>query len=420
MAYGSTKIRAADDYCPRAIDHIDAGTPTHREHFAVGTACHVALEHLQDARNEHGREVTPDEAADVLDRVRAGLIAGGRQWRGLSDPPLRPQQVQEGLELAMAWHAKHGTIEAAIPELGIGVVVEGKALRAVPYRDTPHDGYRTSLDLHYYDHVGGDEDGDEGHILVVARDYKTGWNAGDDMLDGSQMRAQAVLALMRADADGVAVAGVRIEIGAIRTGRVHSRTLYLVDDAQTLDAWVADLVAVVRGLEGQRPGETRQRPAVPSVRCGGCPYLHACDEGRAWVTATRTEPAEMAAQLVAVEALRTHLTARLKDVLTDGDTITVEGYAVGHVGRTSRVVRDTAPAHMTELWGAGQDWTHDLAAGMVLAMRPGATQAESLAKALHPGRGDKAKREALVAEWTETKHSGAFGVRRVNGEESET
>lgn len=417
MPYGSTKLRIADEYCPRALQHAEQGTPAHREHFHVGTACHVMLEALQLARGDHD-ELSPDTVASTSDDVRTMLIAGGRQWRGEIDLPLRESHVAEGIGLALAWHARHGTIARAHPEIGIGMAIaDDGTMTPTRYSDTPANGYRTSLDLLYYDHVGGDEDGDEGHTLVVARDYKTAWSAGDHLLDESQMRAQAVLALARADADGIDVSGVRIEIGAVRSGRIYARTLYRAEDARTLDDWRADLAATVRGLDGQRRGG-RERVAVPSTRCGGCPYLHACPDGAAWLMGTQAEPAAMARQLVAVEALRAGLVARLRDALDGGDTIVVDGHEVGHVGATQRVVRPDAAASIAEHWGAGHEWSLDLAAGLIRAAKIGPSQADAIARALAPERGAKAIRETMLADWIETRTVGRFGVRSA-GEEVE-
>jgi len=66
--YGSTSLRLVQDYCPRALQHAEDGTPQRRDHFAVGTAAHMVL---QDARGDRDEELGTDEAARIADAAAA-------------------------------------------------------------------------------------------------------------------------------------------------------------------------------------------------------------------------------------------------------------------------------------------------------------------------------------------------------------
>lgn len=411
MPYGSTALRLVQDRCPRALHYRESGAAAPRDVYSVGTACHAVLDALQQARGSADDEIDTDRAARIADDVRAALIAGGRMWRGTPEPPLRPDDVASGVMLALAWHAAHGTIPGAVSELGLGLAPDGRGgLVAVAYDDTPRDGYRTALDLVWIAHEEGD-DGAEPRVTVVSRDYKTAWSAGAHTLDTEQMRTQAILAIEWARRQGIDPDAVRIEIGAVRTRQVHSLEIDVSDPL--LAAWRADLAATLRGLDGQRQQWGGERPAVPSYRCGGCEYLHACMDGSKWLSERVEHPADMAERYVAATEYRRRLGDALRVMLDESDPVQVGSKRVGHCAITTTHLRDDAPRAIVQRWAlGGGEWSEDMAAGLVRAAKMGAAQAKSIATAIVPGRtkAANAERRELVEAWTGTETAVRFDI----------
>lgn len=418
MPYGSTALRLVAERCPRALRFRDEGQPAPRDVYAVGSACHAVLDALQAARGDAEDELAEDAANAIADQVRAALVAGGRMWRGERELPMRPDDVAQGVQLALQWHRRHGTIQGARSELGLGLSVKNGKLVPVAYDDTPADGYRTALDLVYIE-LGESEDGVDGSVTVVARDYKTAWSAGPKTLETEQMRTQAILAVEWALGRGVQPTNVRIEVGAARTGQVYSATVPA--DGFEIEAWRADLAATIAGLEEQR-ATWGTRPAVPSYRCGGCEYLYQCGDGQAWMRVRAESPEEMAERFVAVTHERARLQSALRVALAEADPIRVGDATVGHQVVHTQTPRKDIQGAIVDRWALGSDgWSSGLAAGLIKAAKLGTAQVKAIAQALVPGRTKAAnlERHELVEQWTETATSVRFDVHRA-GEDEET
>jgi hypothetical protein len=358
----------------------------------------MVLQALQDARKDRDEEVDPDVAARIADYAAAALVRGGWTHRGESQPPLRPDDVAEGRDLAMQWHGRHGTIPGAVAELGI----------------TRDDGYGSQLDLTWIEWSESD-DGADMRATAVTRDYKTSWRARAEDCQSTQMRAAALLAIEWARRQGVEPASVRIEIGAVRTGQVYSHEVWL--DDPILAEWDATIRAMCQGLDEQ----PSPRPADPSIRCGRCPYLHACQDGQRWLDAMgASDPHTIAARMIArTDAAHTD-EMLLRDLLHD-HAIDVGGKRIGYQATHRKV---PAPGHaraIVETWAMGRPWSDDMAAGLVAAMKPGVTAISSVAKAAYPERTKAARtlRDDLLARLVTTETAERWAVARATDDEGD-
>jgi len=396
--YGSTSLRLVQDYCPRALQHAEDGTPQRRDHFAVGTAAHMVLQALQDARGDRDLELDAEEAATIANAAAAALVRGGWTHRGEPQPPLRPDDVAEGRDIALQWHGRHGTIPGAVAEIGL----------------TRDDGYGSQLDLTWIEWSEGEDDGSM-RATVVTRDYKTSWRARAEDCLSTQMRAAALLAIQWARGQGVEPASVRIEIGAVRTGMVYSHEVWL--DDPILTEWDAYIAAVCRGLD-QQPSP---RPADPSIRCGRCPYLHACGDGQRWLDAMgASDPHTIAARMIARSDAAHVDEMLLRDLLHD-HAIDVDGKRIGYQATARKV---PAPGHaraIVDAWSMGRTWSDDMAAGLVAAMKPGVTSISSVAKAAYPERTKAARtlRDDLLSRLVTTETVERWAVARATDDEVE-
>jgi hypothetical protein len=396
--YGSTALRLAQDYCSRALQHAEDGTPQRRDHFAIGTAAHMVLQALQDARGGRDPELDTDEAARIADAAAAALARGGWTHRGESQPPLRPDDVAEGRELAIQWHGRHGTIPGAVAEIGL----------------TRDDGYGSQLDLTWIEYDESD-DGAEPRATVATRDYKTSWRARAEDCLSIQMRAAALLAIQWARAQGVEPASVRIEIAAVRTGMIYAHEIWL--DDPIIAEWDATIRAMCAGLDSQ----PRPRPADPSIRCGRCPYLHACQDGQAWLdTMGASDPHTIAARMVARSDAATADEMLLRDLLRDR-SIDIDGKRIGYQATQRKVPAPGYARTIVETWAMGREWSDDMAAGLVAAMKPGVTAISSFAKAAYPERTKAAKalRDDLLPRLIGTETADKWAVQRVDAADDE-
>ena len=397
--YGSTSLRLVQDYCSRALWHSEHDTPQRRDHFAVGTAAHMVLQAMQDARGDRDAELDTDEAAKVADAAAAALVRGGWTHRGQPQPPIRPDDVAEGRELAVQWHGRHGTIPGAVAEVGV----------------TRDDGYGSQLDLTWIEYDEA-EDGPELKATVVTRDYKTSWRAGAKDCQSTQMKAAALLAIQWARAQDIEPASVRIEIGAVRTGNIYTHEVWL--DDPVLAQWDAYITAVCAGLDAQ----PEIRPADPSVRCGSCPYLHACLDGRGYIGALGLfDDKATAGRMLARRRAADTDEADLRALLTD-KAIDIEGHRVGYQRVEAKVVAKDAPRKLAERWGLGTTWTTDSVAGLLVGMGVGVTAIKAAAKALVPERSKAGilERQEIIDSMLETETSMRWTIKRVNDDDSES
>ena len=382
--YRPTTIQLALDHCPAAVSHYEAGHPQDRRGFLVGTAAHEFLHALGEGRD--------------LDALAERLLSVGRTGVD-AEPPMPPDAVFQGRDLALAWVQAH--------PLPAGAYYEQRYAydRAWQRTDAADAWFATRIDRV---EVIRDEDEDGfASVIVVVTDYKSSWQATEDELDTLQRRAQAVVvALAHPDATEI-----RLEVASLRRRQVFSRSIVLDEDGLALlDRWRQDLDLLCQALEAPRV-------ARPSPGCVSCPFVGSCGSALQAVAGGGEDLADLAEVYGAATAIGKAAEARLREVTRDAPAV-VGGWEIGARPRVAR------KASATALVSALSDWLdrshasptpEQRAALEALAAILGEVPlgfAESLAKALHRKAVDRA---AWLAPHLSEVVSPSWGVRQVEG-----
>ena len=422
--YSPSSLRVFESNCPAALDMYEAGEPIDRDGFATGTVAHACLEEISKATHAGGFELHENQVKATADRVMRHLLTEGREFHGHREPPPPPGAAIEGRDLAIEWAKWHPFQPGSFAEL------EGafdSAWQPVDWRD-PSARFRLVLD--HADTVDAtDEEGGSGNLLVI-RDYKSAWGAGEKSLDTLQMRAQVVAAMLIVEhkaggSEAVEYAGIRVEIGNLRTRKIHGRDLYPWTNEEhraLIIGWRDDLSAVMDAAD-RNAGD---RPFRPGAGCLGCAYVSRCSAAQAFASATG-EPMtaeEIARQFMVAQAQRDALFPRVKAVADKG-SIPCDGKLVGYVGVTGREPIPEAGALLLDAWltFGGMDPSADEVSvgavhGLLRVLGIGISQAEKVAAAIHkPGSEPdwKDARQNLVAAVSTPAVRPSFGVHSGGG-----
>ena len=380
--YRPTTLQLAMDHCPAAVSYYEAGEPQDRRVFLVGTAAHEFLHALGEQRD--------------LDALALRLLQVGRTGAD-PEPPMPPDAVFPGRDLALAWVAVH--------PLPAGAYYEQRYAfdRAWQRTDAADAWFATRIDRVEVIR-DTDEDGFES-VVVVVTDYKSSWQATEDELDTLQRRAQAVVAwLAHPEATEL-----RLEVASLRRRQVYSRSILLDEDGVAmLERWRADLDLLCRSLEGPRI-------ARPSPGCVGCPFSRACDAALA-ASYHRPDPTlveDIATAYGAAQGIADAAEAALRGMTSDAPVV-VGAWEIGARPKATRKVSATALVEAVSAW---LDRSHVPptpeqraaleALGAVLREIPGGL-GDALAKALHRKAADRA---AWLAPHTTEVVSPSWGVR---------
>jgi hypothetical protein len=393
--YRSTSMRLASEHCPRALDHLEVGTPYDRRQYAAGVAAHAVLQAVGEATNRAGGQLSPAELERVAGETAARLIATGRSFDGEAEPPLPADDTWLGRDLALDWIASHPIEPGAAYETGLGA---SPTWQPVPY-DSPLARYRGILDVRL---VADDGDEESAWRTVVVRDFKSSWAAGEGELDQLQFRGYAVLAWLH-EPD---VAVIRLELANLRTRKVFTREIQVDEDGRSLlRRWRDDLQATMDALDGM--SDSGGRPAVPGRGCAGCPYLGRCEAAREFFVAGDVPAtAEARARTYAVLDARREQLGELLRADSDEAPVDIGDALVGTVGREQRCA---APEATAVLWDTWQRWGGD-APGLLRALAPSFGSLEHAVRVLYPERGDKLLREDLLDQLVDTEVKRRFGV----------
>lgn len=423
--YSPSSLRVFESNCPAALDMYESGEPIDRDAFAVGTVAHACLEAIAKATHRDGFELHENQVKSTADGVMRKMLAEGRAFHGKHEPPPPPNAAIEGRDLAVEWAKWHPFQPGSFAELEGAFDSEW---RPVEWGD-PSARFRLVLD--HADTVDAtDEEGGGGNLLVI-RDYKSAWNAGDKTLDSLQMKAQVVAALLIVEhraggSESVEYAGIRAEIGNLRTRKIHQRTLWPwtnEDDRALILGWRDDLSAVMDAADRN----AGSRPFRPGSGCLGCAYVSRCSAAQAFASAT-DEPmtaTEIARQFMVAQARRDALFPRAKAV-ADGGFIEVDGRRVGYLGTPGREAIPEAGALLLDAWlcfggldPSGDTFSADAVHGFLRTLGLGVTQAEKVAGVIHkPGTDEdwKEARQNLVNAVTTPIVKPSFGVHHGGSE----
>jgi hypothetical protein len=393
MTQRPTTLRLFAEHCPAAVQHYEDGTPYDRSIFAVGTAAHDVLCALATG----GMPAVAPTVEALLAVGRGGIDA---------EPPLPPDAVFEGRDLALRWYEREGCSlggPSARYEVGLALLPDGTPTRY----DDDTALVRARLDV--CDVIEYDDEEAAGTGIEV-RDYKSAWTTSATLLDGIQLRAQAVLAVRSADRLGFPRPDfVRRTVVNLRTLAVYSDDLWLDEDGEAvLDSWWQDVRVAALAADA------RPRVASPSSRCLGCGYVARCQPAQDFLADDRVDACARYAVSVA-------LTAELQTAAREATAEWPVRVGDAVIGTVAKLVREPLPDAGLRLWARWREGHPDeavepLARGLLAAMGLGVSQIESAAKRIFADRKQKPEREAFVASLLGEKITQRFGIWPDNGE----
>lgn len=419
----STLLKLVERTCPKAADFYDANVPYDRDVFHAGVAAHAILEGLQKAAQHKRAALNPGEVEALVDSIARNLVTGGRSFDMIPEPPLPPDAVRDGRELAVAWwdYTQGATPLDWKAEHGLGV---DENWRPLPYAKATY--YKGILDL-----VGIIEaEGYEGYCPVglVVTDYKTAWSTSAAELDTIQLRGQALLALAHAESLGLHNPDfIRRRVVNLRTRRAFEADLFLSDDGSdaVLDGWRKDIALSI--------AHANTRQAAPGAGCVGCPYVLVCDDAKAWLQGSTgyTDPRDLAVAYAVAQGQRGHLNGLVKEAAANG-AITVPGGSVGFKVVDKRMVKASATDTLLSEWfgisgSALAEWKaeHETTVSLVKAIKVGVSGLGNVSKVLYPGRGAgkvegfKEAREEFLARMVDKVGAAKFGIHKDVADEQE-
>lgn len=403
MIYHATNLQLVSRACPYALELYEQKVPYSRDVFGVGIAAHCILEAVQTCTNEIGRELTEEEVKVSALGVCERLMTTGRSYDGVPEPPMKPETVFAGQELALDWLLG---VEPCQPgarvEQGLGLDAHGQ-----PCGYWKADGLtiRTILDSV---RISQEADEESARTVLTVRDWKTAWSTDDSELDTLQRKIQAIAAWRTYGPVEV----LRLEVVNLRLQKVYVRDLYREDGLEeTLSDWWSAVATTVRALDKQK--SIGPRPASPGRGCLRCPFLGACEFAADFIERAgmhRTTEQKAIAFCVAT-AMRDDLAEQLR-VETEDGAVAVHGGIVGTAAKEGRRLRQDAYQVIADEWLANGGET----LGLLKALSLGVGNATSMAKVLFFDRKSKADRDAFLESITEPETKRIFGVH--SGEKS--
>ena len=401
--YSSSAIRYFDRHCPLALRHYEEGTPHDREVFATGVAAHAMIQGLCEYGITDPRYADSVKILTVLDAVAKVLIEEGRTFAGRPEPPLSPTSVFAGRDIVLNYCQWNGQIPVQdfSVEHGLAIDAEGNP---VDYGSGVARWQAVMDAVEHYD-AEMKEDGTvmEDHVLVW--EYKTAWPTDEEELETIQTRGHAVLVHAHWPEKAIARRVVNL-----RTGKHFEDWIY--PDDERLEIWRKDILATCDAAD-------RTREARPGAGCQGCPWVLSCDAAL-WhlkLDAGDVGSAGQAASIFAVvDAIRQEHFKLAKGYCAE-DPQDVPGGMVGYKGQNVRKLAEGAVDEIALEWFRVQSdeeeaFKADNSEWMSLlhALGIGASQVDSVCKALLPDRGSVKDREDLINRLTVKETQARFGV----------
>lgn|GEM_PF-2240449 len=397
----STSLGYMTKHCPKAYRLHMAGQRGDASVFQVGVAAHAVLEEIGKRRLAE-----PAHIKAVADDVAQILMSHGRDYFGIPEPPVPADQALAGRDLALAYLETH-------------VLPDGEYERAL-YMDI-NDGATTYRVRSLIDVVFEEDRGDEefsGPCLVV-RDFKSAWTANDDELETLQRKMQAVIAWGKLGREDLL--GLVLEVENLRTGRTHSRTIWMDEEGEMLLAgWRADILILCRAAE-QALDDPDACPAAPGIGCLSCPFSATCEECAEAAMRPAATVEEQAVKWLAMKTVLANVTRVLKERLKDAEPVTVPGGTVGFQRKERDEPVADAYAKVLSEWHERlghdippEEVAHKLPAQLTLLMtlKPGKTALEAVAKNLYPERTQVDDRRAFLRTLVEPVAVAEFGEKK--------
>ena len=372
--YHSTDLNRLIRHC-----ELSFATPvTNREPFHVGTAAHAIMEEATNLQPPG-----EDELKALADQVCQILISRGRSFDGQPEPPLPPEPVFEGRDIAIDYMHFNGIPEGEA-EVGLAVTQDGEKTEYLG----PEAYYGALIDNI---HIGIDGDEDMEYDVCVVTDYKSAWPTNEAELDTLQRKGQAVLAWKHY---GDRVQCIRTRVVNLRTGGEWSRDYFLDEvGVEQLHRFWGDVKLVCRIAEEIEEPEPRA-----GANCVGCHHAPVCSY--AWL-AVSTAGHYAVDRYATAHAVLSEMKPVVRDICGDRP---VNDQGVGLLAKEKRKLTDNAIEELVAQWG------QDNIAGILTAAKIGVGQAENIAKAVFPGRENAKDRKAFIASITEKYTVAEFGV----------
>jgi len=364
--------------------------------FDVGTCAHFIAEIIG---NQQAQRASKDQIKDPAAIVRAAtrlLLAVGSPNEAIPHP-ISPDAVLEGRDLAVRVMDKYPCKIGAQIECAVAF---DKKWKQVDW-DAKDARFRLVYDrVERGQNIDPYDDDAPGFDFWEATDYKTSWAADGKLLDGIQMRAQAI-ALSKLYGGRDDVECVRQTILNMRSLETFSRDLWVLSKDSELDGWQADVEDMLAGYDAQAKGG-RARPARPGPNCLGCSYVTMCDEARETYEGMGMEPdlIEMARQYAVANAKAEALQKVLKSCIKDGARAVVEGQELAMHAKESSVV---TAAQAERIYGEFSEGGAGPLDFLVAIGGIGKTQLDKAARVMFPEDRD------IRGAWIDSHHSKKIG-----------
>lgn len=374
--------------CPKQAAFMEAHAVRDNSIFAEGKTAHAIIAAVRDSGASN-----PEEEQAVATSVMRELMASGRTFRGYQEPPLPPDSVTRGKDLALAFLESEPPIPDAINELALCVDKDFE-----PTSCDSHDAWLEAI----HDCVavvnGGYEDDSLSRELLLM-DYKSGWTQRENELEDLQRKIQFLTgwAHYRELADYA-----NLVINNIRLGTSYSLTIMPAEQMDLVLAWKREVTALV---DAYYQGNREPRPGY---ECFECPYSAICEQAYIPVNGSGRE------DYVYHKGSAKDAELRCRILLNARDESELElqhgGYVGYHAKRKMKVNEDAIYAIYNEWFKGSADI--DLGArsaviGLLRSMRIGVTQVRNVAKVLFSEDGD---REAFLGECLDESTTTEFGV----------
>ena len=368
--HSSTSLKCFIENCPQAHHFYKQGKPQSTEHFQPGISTHAVLQVIGEKK-----AVEKKHQERIADGVVRELITTGRKYYDEPSPPMKPECAITGRDLALQYLSTNDLPENAKYEIVLAMDKHGRPC------DLENGYYRAIIDC-VYDAVEGDDD--FAYDVIVVRDYKTAWSAGEDELESPQRKSQAILAAMHFPDKK----GVRMEVVNIRTSKVYSKTVYLDDSGkELLDRWKRDILMICAAAD-------KTVKARPGAGCRKCPFIDSCPDADKLATTAKNAEA-----LAIINAKRDNLITILKSQLDDSDGVRLSDGYIGYKNLPANTIADEAPYQILGMWYNQplDDVPHSkpLEVGLLRALKLGATQVENVAQHLFNGDGKVAREDFI-------------------------
>ena len=428
MIWTATKLSRIARHCAGIENHKQVD----RTPFESGTTCHAILQAIGEKTNEKRRALNEGEVRAIADAVGEALISKGRSYYEQSEPPLGPERVWAGRDLALEFLSRVEPFEPG-GRYEVALAVDENWNACPP--DAPQVKFRGTLDrLEEFE-----EEGEEWTESVLQiDDYKSAFAgqysaralAGSDY-DPPSLQGKLYICLALANSKRATLPNrIRLRGWNLRTAMRYVSEWTLPAQLPEIEQWQRDLTATARAIEAsgicwlcdgsggyltEPDGELQECaacdrsgfvfPYSPGANCIDCPAATECPALSVGLDAERVaDPVECATIYAQTDALRDALQDAAKAHAKD-EPVKVEGGSVGYYVRESRKVAD--PLAVADRW---QQRGGDVR-GFVAALGGlGVKQVEALAKVLYAD--DYEARKAWLEEQFTTVRQARFGVKR--------